>query len=173
MLVDPPAADPGPGSAPALAALLHGLGLQAGDEAPASTPRDARTQFDSSARMQRQFNQVVTHVQQRLEVAWRTREDFWAEADTSSLDAWEKSAATYREKFWEDLIGRCPDPSLPFNAKSRPFDKSAAWDGYEVTLDVHPDIFAHGILLVPKDVAPESNGRWWSASMGSRDDRRT
>ena len=154
VLVDPPAADPGPGSAAALAALLHGLGVQAGGEAPASAPRDARAQFDASARMRRQFNQIVTHVQQRLEVAWRTREDFWAEADTSSLEAWDTSAATYREKFWEDLIGRCPDPSLPFNAKSRPFGKSAAWDGYEVTLDVHPDIFAHGILLVPKNIEP-------------------
>ena len=30
--------------------------------------------------------------------------------------------------------------------------KSDAWDGYEITLDVHPDVFAHGILLVPKDI---------------------
>ncbi|MDE2816522.1 MAG: hypothetical protein OXM03_09915 [Chloroflexota bacterium] len=154
VLAEPHADDPGPGSAAALAALLHGLGVETGDKAPASAPRDARTGFDPSARMQRQFNQIVTHVQQRLELAWRTREDFWSEADTSSLEAWEASNATYRKRFWEDLIGRCPDPSLPFNAKSRPYGNSDAWIGYELTLDVHPDIFAHGILLVPKDIAP-------------------
>ncbi len=151
-LVEPYAEDPGPGSAAALAALLNGLGVAARDEAPASAPRDARAQFDASARMQRQFNQVVTHVQQRLELAWRTREDFWSEADTSSLESWEATNAIYRKRFWEDLIGRCPDPSLPFNAKSRPYGQNDAWDGYEVTLDVHPEIFAHGILLVPKDI---------------------
>lgn len=154
VLADPPSADPGPGSEAALSALLRGLRVESTGPASASTPRDARTGFDPSARMQRQFNQIVNHVQQRLEVAWRTREDFWSEADTSSLEAWEDSAAVYRKRFWEGLIGRCPDPSLPFNAKSRPFGKSDAWDGYEVTLDVHPDIFAHGILLVPKDIAP-------------------
>ena len=154
VLVEPHTDDPGPGSAAALEALLHGLGVKAGDEAPASAPQDARTQFDASARMQRQFTQIVTHVQQRLEVAWRTREDYWSEADTSSLEAWEGSAAIYRKRFWEDLIGRCPDPSLPFNAKSRPYGASDHWTGHEVTLDVHPDIFTHGILLVPKDVKP-------------------
>ncbi|MYB76481.1 MAG: hypothetical protein F4X83_05170 [Chloroflexi bacterium] len=154
VLIEPTGEDAGPGSASALEALLHGLGVEPGSEAPVSAPRDARTGFDPTARMQRQLNQIVTHVQQRLELAWRTREEFWSEADTSSLEAWEASNATYRERFWEDLIGRCPDPSLPFNAKSRPYGQSDAWIGYELTLDVHPDIFAHGILLVPKDIAP-------------------
>lgn len=154
VLIEPTEEDAGPGSASALEALLHGLGVEAGGVAPVSSPQDARTGFDSAARMQRQLNQIVTHVQQRLELAWRTREEFWSEADTSSLEAWEASNATYRKRFWEDLIGRCPDLSLPFNAKSRPYGQSDAWNGYEVTLDVHPDIFAHGILLVPKDIAP-------------------
>lgn len=153
-LVEPAAPDAGPGSAAALAAFLRSLGVELREPAAASAPRDARAGFDPAARMQRQFNQIVTHVQQRLELAWRTREDFWSEADTSSLDAWEATNATYRTQFWEDLIGRCPDPSLPFNAKSRPYGNSEAWTGHEVTLDVHPDIFAHGILLVPKDIAP-------------------
>ena len=154
VLAEPPAADPGPGSAAALAALLQGLGVEPSGAAGDTVPRDARTGFDPAARQERQFKQIVTHVQQRLELAWRTREDFWSEADTSSLEAWEESAAVYRRRFWEDLIGRCPDPSLPFNAKSRPYGKSDAWDGYEITLDVLPDVFAHGILLVPKGIAP-------------------
>ena len=154
VLVDPSATDPGPGSAAALTALLHGLGVEPRGATTATPPRDARSQFDPSARMQRQFEQIVNHVQRRLELAWRTREDFWSEADTSSPEAWEDSAATYRKRFWVDLIGRCPDPSLPFNTKSRPYGESDAWTGYEVTLDVLPDVFTHGILLVPKGIAP-------------------
>ena len=113
----------------------------------------------------------MTHVQQRLEVAWRTREDFWSEADTSSLEAWEATNATYRKRFWEDLIGRCPDPSLPFNAKSRPYgQRTTRGTGYEVTLDVHPDIFAHGILLVPKDIPPGEQRPVVVCQHGSRRD---
>ena len=154
VLVGPSATDPGPGSDAALTALLQGLGVESRGAAPATSPRDARGGFDPSARMQRQFNQIVAHVQDSLEVAWRTREDFWSEADTSSLESWEQSAADYRKRFWEGLIGRCPDPSLPFNLRSRPYGDSEAWTGYEVTLDVLPDVFNHGILLVPKDIAP-------------------
>jgi dienelactone hydrolase len=154
VLVGGPAAETGPGSDDALDALLQGIGVQAREAEPGPPPRDARTGFDSAVRQERQFNQIVNHVQQRLEVAWRTRENFWSEANTSSPEAWEASAATYRKRFWEDLIGRCPDPSLPFNSRSRPYGESEAWDGYEVTLDVHPDIFTHGILLVPKGIAP-------------------
>ncbi len=154
VLVKPAAADVGPGSDEALTALVEGLGVQPRAAPAAAALRDARTGFDPAARMQRQFDQIVGHVQQQLEVAWRTREAFWSEADTSSLETWEESAAVYRKRFWEGLIGRCPDPSLPFNAKSRPYGESEAWTGYEVTLDVLPDIFAHGILLVPRDIAP-------------------
>lgn len=154
VLVEPTAPDAGPGSEAALTALLQSLGVESQGERAAAVSQDARTGFDPAARMQRQFNQIVTHVQQQLEIAWRTREDFWSEADTSSLESWEATNAIYRRRFWEDLIGRCPDPSLPFNVKSRPYGQSEAWDGYEVTLDVLPDVFAHGILLVPKGIAP-------------------
>ena len=79
VLVEPSATDPGPGSDAALTALLQGLGVESSGAAPTTTLRDARGAFDPSARMQRQFNQIVTHVQQSLELAWRTREDFWSE----------------------------------------------------------------------------------------------
>ena len=154
VLIEPAAAESGPGSDEALAALLAGLGVEARDGVSGTAPRDARAGFDPSARLQRQFNQMVAHVQGTIDQAWRVREAYWSDADTSSLEKWEESTSAYRQRYWEELIGRCPDPSLPFNLRSRPFGDSEAWTGYEVTLDVLPDVFNHGILLVPKDIAP-------------------
>src|SRR5690606_8723637 len=41
---------------------------------------------------------------------------------------------------------------LPFNARSRKVYDEARWTGYEVVLDVFPDVIAYGILCVPKDI---------------------
>ena len=55
---------------------------------------------------------------------------------------------------WNEVIGRLPDPSLPPNPRTRLIYDEPKFRGYEVTLDVWPDVFAYGILLVPKDVKP-------------------
>jgi len=46
-----------------------------------------------------------------------------------------------------------PDPTMAANARSRKIDDKPKWTGYEVMLDVFPDVFAWGYLLVPKDIA--------------------
>jgi hypothetical protein len=43
---------------------------------------------------------------------------------------------------------------LPFNPRTRQIYDTEKWNGYEVALDVWPDVFAWGILLVPKDLKP-------------------
>ena len=40
------------------------------------------------------------------------------------------------------------------NPKSREVYDTPKWKGYEVTLDLYPDVFAEGILLLPKDLKP-------------------
>jgi hypothetical protein len=40
------------------------------------------------------------------------------------------------------------------NPKSRQIYDTPKWKGYEVTLDLYPDVFAEGILLLPKDMKP-------------------
>ncbi len=40
------------------------------------------------------------------------------------------------------------------NPQSRPIYDEPKWRGYEVTLDLYPDVFAYGILLLPKDLKP-------------------
>ena len=38
-------------------------------------------------------------------------------------------------------------------ARTRRFCDEPAYCGYEVVLDVYPDVFAYGLLLVPKDLS--------------------
>lgn len=45
-----------------------------------------------------------------------------------------------------------PAATLPMRARSRLVYDEPNWRGYEVVLDVWPDAFAYGILLVPKDL---------------------
>src|SRR5205823_8260663 len=55
---------------------------------------------------------------------------------------------------WEEVIGRFPASPMPANPRARllelPGDKN--WVGYEVMLDIFPDVFAWGYLLVPKNI---------------------
>jgi cephalosporin-C deacetylase-like acetyl esterase len=52
------------------------------------------------------------------------------------------------------VLGRFDDPFLPFNARTRKIYDTDKWTGYDVVLDVWQDVFAWGILLVPKDLKP-------------------
>ena len=60
----------------------------------------------------------------------------------------------YREYFWNEVMGRFDEPLLPPNARTRKIYDTEKWVGYEVVLDVWQEVFAWGILLVPKDIQP-------------------
>ncbi|HWN97451.1 MAG TPA: prolyl oligopeptidase family serine peptidase, partial [Methylomirabilota bacterium] len=65
------------------------------------------------------------------------------------------SAGTFnRNFFWQKVIGKIDAPKLPPNPRSRKIYDKPGWTGYEVMLDVLPDVFAWGYLLVPKDMKP-------------------
>src|SRR6185503_10223699 len=57
-------------------------------------------------------------------------------------------------QLWEDVLGKFPPASLPANPRTRRLSETEKFTSYEVMLDVWPDVFAWGILLVPKDLAP-------------------
>ncbi len=109
---------------------------------------------DPRARQQRQFGQLCRFTQGLLRQAGRRRDAYWSGADPSSLDTWQRSTAHYRAALWDDVLGRCPPPSLAPNPRSRRVYDRPHWTGYEVLLDVWPDVFAAGVLLVPKDLKP-------------------
>ena len=82
------------------------------------------------------------------------RREFMSKLDTSSIQAFEKSIEPYRQHFAEKTIGRFKHDLLPFNARTRKKYDTQKYTGYEVVLDVFPDVIAYGILLLPKDLKP-------------------
>ncbi|MBI3666443.1 MAG: hypothetical protein HY236_09520 [Acidobacteria bacterium] len=143
-----------PGSEAAIAALLRALGVTASLRPPGSPPSDARRNYDPLPRMKRQLDQLVAFTQELVRKSPARRAGFWSKADASSPERWQETTRFYRDYIWEEVIGRLPPPSLPANARSRLIYDEPKFRGYEVTLDVWPDVFAYGILLAPKDLRP-------------------
>jgi hypothetical protein len=95
---------------------------------------------------------TVDYLQKLVRRSPAERGKFWASADRSSAAAWRRSTQTYRDYFWNEVIGRLPDPSARANPRSRLLYETDNLRGYEVMLDVHHMVFAYGILLVPKNI---------------------
>jgi len=91
---------------------------------------------------------------QRLLVTTEMERDaqFWKKLPLTSVAEFEKHTATERDRFWNEVIGRLPNPNLPMNAKSRFLRETDKVAIYEVTLDVWQDVFAWGWLCLPKDL---------------------
>jgi dienelactone hydrolase len=105
-------------------------------------------------RLKRQFDQLVDYTQHLLTDSDTTRRAFWARADrqSRSIEKWQESTASYRKYFYDEVIGRFDVKKLPLNVRTRRVFDEAEFTGYEVVLDVFADVFAYGILLVPKDI---------------------
>ncbi|HKJ67078.1 MAG TPA: hypothetical protein VKA68_03925 [bacterium] len=144
-----------PGSREALEAFLLSLGIShLPDNMDTETPEDLRVPRNDDDRMRRQIRQLMDYTEHLVRESERTRAEFWNQADPLSIESWEKSIDWYRKYMWEEIIGRLPDPSLPVAPRTRLKYESSHWKGYEVALDVWPEVFAYGILLVPGDLQP-------------------
>lgn len=163
LVVGPDGVDSKPGSPAALKAFVAALGIaEPGEPSNALTwPTDRP--LDVNGRQERQVRQMEKHVQQMMELSPFARaEFFWtpalarakaAGADTLA-EAWPQAVKPLREYFWNEFIGRLPDPSLPANARSRKIQETEHWTAYLVVLDVWPEVISWGYLLLPKDLKP-------------------
>ncbi len=154
-LVAPDDVKAGPGTDPAIQAFLAALGHQ-GPLRPvgAGSAVVPGGLVDTDARQARQFGQLVDFTQRLVRESGERRREFWSKANASSLDKWQKSCEHYRNYLWDEVIGRCPPPGDGINPRSRRIMDNDKWAGYEVVLDVYPDVVAYGILLLPKDIKP-------------------
>jgi dienelactone hydrolase len=143
-----------PGSEPALRAFLRSLDAHAELRPTGSPPTDARQNYNPEPRLRRQFDQMVGFTQALIRKASDRRLAFWTKADASSAERWKETTKFYKNYIWEEVIGRLPSVNLPPNARTRLVYDQPLFSGYEVMLDVWPEVFAYGILLVPKDLKP-------------------
>jgi hypothetical protein len=133
-------------------------------------PQGRRQSFDPAARQKRQLKQLEDHVQALVRRSEHTRKKFFLEKalpastesrwttrlDHGTLPAapFVEAAKEYRQYFREEVLGEFDERLLPPNARTRKIYDREKWTGYEVVLDVWPEVIAWGVLLVPKDIAP-------------------
>ena len=113
-----------------------------------------RADFDPMPRLRRQIDQMQEFTQALVRESEYKRQAYWKNADRLSPEKFEKSVAPYREAFATELIGRFDRKLVVPNPRARQILDEPGYVGYEVMLDVFPDVFAEGILLVPKGMKP-------------------
>lgn len=143
------------GTSMALTKFLRALGHLHELKPLGNPPEILHRDFDVDARHARHLHELNRHSQEVLRESPYVREaQTLSRLDFSSLAAYERSTQVLREEFHNQVIGRFSLPPLPFQPRSRAVRETAGWIGYEVVLDVFPDVFAYGLLLVPKHISP-------------------
>ena len=140
------------GTDEALIRLLQPLTPQPKLEGVKHPPTSVKTERATARRQERQLHELDRHNQQLLVESADVRREFMKKLDVSSLDAFNKTVEPYREYFANEVIGRFDVALLPPNVRSRRIFDEALYTGYEVVMDVFPDLFAYGILVMPKNI---------------------
>ena len=110
--------------------------------------------IDTTARHARQMHEIDRHNQWLLRESPYVRDAFMKDLDTESIEKYAASSESYRQFFYEEVIGKIEERPLAPNVRSRKSYDTPKWTGYEVVMDVFPDVIAYGILLLPKDLKP-------------------
>ncbi len=139
-----------PGSEETLTLFLGSLGVTEPLSPSGESPGYVRPGVDPHLRMRSQLGQMVAFTQGLAQKSSDRRAEYWSKPDSSSPARWRETTQVQRDYIWEEIFGRLPDPSLPHNPRTRLIYDEPRFTGYEVMLDVWPDVFAYGILLVPK-----------------------
>lgn len=113
---------------------------------------------DPRAEQEWQFRQWVENTQRLVRESPKRRAELWSATEKTrrAHDAANWSAATkqLREQFETELLGRIDEPMLPTSPQTRQIYDQPKFTGYEVVLNVFSEIFAEGILLIPKGIEP-------------------
>lgn len=115
-------------------------------------PLKLETMIDTNERQRRQVQELVNFTQSQLRLSYKVRDQIWNAVDRSSVDAYVTSVEKLRRFVMEELIGKLPEPTSAPNPRTRKILSEPAYVGYEVMLDVYPDVVAGGILLLPSDL---------------------
>jgi dienelactone hydrolase len=157
----------------ALEAFASLLGVDSSMGLTAEHVAERRLKPDVRDRQRRQVAELEDHVQRLIRGGDRTREAFFL--GTTSLmkglesrgerfrmaslaprppETFAKEAEPFRNRVWEEVLGKIEDLLPAPNARTRKIYDKEKWTGYDVVLDVAPEIFAWGVLLFPKDLKP-------------------
>ena len=158
------------GSEKALQKFVALLGHQSSLINKNEIPVDNRKSFSPEQRQIRQVKELEDHVQWLLRESDQVRNNnfLYKIMPEFAVRTWSNKpyhpyfpperfiepAKEYRKYFNEEILGKFDDKMLPPNARTRRIYDKEKWTGYEVVLDVYSNLFANGILLIPKDIKP-------------------
>ncbi|MEI9897801.1 MAG: hypothetical protein WDN28_29070 [Chthoniobacter sp.] len=149
---------------------LHAVPPPEGDIRVLSLP-DSTPDFQNE-RQHRAVRELEAFTQGLIDTEERQRNaDTWSKV--KPRPEWEATQRALRDRLWRDSIGKIEADFLPANPHSRLLFEKEKFRAYEVTLDVLPDVFAWGWLLVPKDLQPSERRPVIVVSTGSKGCRRT
>jgi dienelactone hydrolase len=148
------------GSVRCIGEFLEPIGVSQVIRLEEEIPKSFLKAWRSTNRQLRQQHEIDRHNQFLLGESANVRRDFLKKLvdfsqsgpKVESLARYEETAKEYRKFFAEQVIGQFDYPLLPMKPRSRKAYDKEKWTGYEVVLDVFPDVIAYGILLLPKDL---------------------
>ena len=150
-----------PSSAPffgesAIKELAAELGSKSIRNLSAKIPLDTRINFDPLARQERAVKQMENHTQLLLRNSEYQRDSLVLNRlSFSSEKSYEESADSLRKIFQYEHIGWFDEPLLKdMQPRSRKIYDEEKWVGYDVVINVWPDVFAWGVLCIPRDLKP-------------------
>ena len=148
------------GSEKAVRSFLATLGMT--DRLRPAKPKDAwqieKTHWTLSPqnekdRQRRQLDELQVHVQSLMRRCQKTRDKRWL-VGVIPAEGWLVHRNAMRKTIHEELIGRLPHKLVEPKPRSRRVLETDRYTGYEVVLDVFPDVIAGGVLLLPNDLKP-------------------
>ena len=134
------------------------------------SPAPPAAPIPNEERQLRQVRELQERVQALVRASDRTRNQFFlykvapefadeswnTDSSFEALPASKISAklGPFRDYFWNEIMGKLEEPLLPPNPRSRQILNLHHCTGYDVVIDVWRELFAWGVLLVPKDLKP-------------------
>jgi dienelactone hydrolase len=160
----------GPGSVEALRQFAEELGVESALSLSEDRPVDRRQAFEPEVRHARAVRQLEGHVQGLVRRSEHVRDRFflfdvmpelaerkWTTEKRRPIQDAAKfieGARPFREKFRVEGMGVFDESLVAQNVRTRKIIENEKWTAYDVVLDVFPELFAWGVLVVPKGIKP-------------------
>lgn len=108
---------------------------------------------DPAGRHTRQYRNMIDYLGQLTQDAEFNRARFWQKPVMRGAETWDADCRDHRTYFHREIIGELPSSDMPLNPRSRLIYDDPSFLGYEVMLDVYDEVFAYGIILIPRNIS--------------------